>query len=128
MSKILIITDAWTPQVNGVVVCIQQTVKHLREMGHDVFVIGPERFKNIPCPTHPEIRLALFANKKVFGIHDALKPDALHINTEGPLGIAARSYAQKNRIHYTTAFQTRFPEYIKARTVIPLSWTYAFPR
>ena len=128
MSKIVIITDAWTPQVNGVVVCIQQTVKHLREMGHDVFVIGPDRFKNIPCPTYPEIRLALFARKKVFAILDDLKPDALHINTEGPLGIAARSYAQKNKIGYTTAFQTRFPEYVKARTGIPLSWTYAFLR
>ena len=128
MSKIAIITDAWTPQVNGVVVCIQQTVKHLREMGHDVFVIGPDRFKNIPCPTYPEIRLALFARKKVFAILNDLNPDALHINTEGPLGIAARSYAQKNKIRYTTAFQTRFPEYIKARTGIPLSWTYAFLR
>ena len=128
MSKIAIITDAWTPQVNGVVVCIQQTVKHLRGMGHDVFVIGPDRFKNIPCPTYPEIRLALFARKKVFAILDDLKPDALHINTEGPLGIAARSYAQKNKMRYTTAFQTRFPEYIKARTGIPLSWTYAFLR
>ncbi|MFL2800960.1 MAG: glycosyltransferase family 4 protein [Paracoccaceae bacterium] len=128
MSKIVIITDAWTPQVNGVVVCIQQIVKHLREMGHDVFVIGPDRFKNIPCPTYPEIRLALFPRKKVFAILDDLKPDALHINTEGPLGIAARSYAQKNKIGYTTAFQTRFPEYVKARTGIPLSWTYAFLR
>ena len=128
MSKIVIITDAWTPQVNGVVVCIQQTVKHLREMGHDVFVIGPDRFKNIPCPTYPEIRLALLARKKVFSILDDLKPDALHINTEGPLGIAARSYAHKNKMRYTTAFQTRFPEYIKARTAIPLSWTYAFLR
>ena len=128
MSKIVITTDAWIPQVNGVVVCIQQTIKHLRAMGHDVFVIGPDRFKNIPCPTYPEIRLALFARKKVFAILDDLKPDALHINTEGPLGIAARSYAQKNKIGYTTAFQTRFPEYIKARTGIPLSWTYSFLR
>ena len=128
MSKIVIITDAWIPQVNGVVVCIQQTVKHLRGMGHDVFVIGPDRFKNIPCPTYPEIRLALFARKKVFAILDDLKPNALHINTEGPLGIVARSYAQKNKIGYTTAFQTRFPEYIKARTGVPLSWTYAFLR
>jgi len=128
VSKIAIITDAWTPQVNGVVVCIQQTVKHLRGMGQDVFVIGPDRFKNIPCPTYPEIRLALFPRKKVFAILDDLKPDALHINTEGPLGIAARSYAQKNKMRYTTAFQTRFPEYIKARTGIPLSWTYAFLR
>ncbi|MDC3075988.1 glycosyltransferase family 1 protein [Paracoccaceae bacterium] len=128
MSKIVIITDAWIPQVNGVVVCIQQTVKHLRAMGHDVFVIGPDRFKNIPCPTYPEIRLALFARIKVFAILDDLKPDALHINTEGPLGIAARSYAHKNKMRYTTAFQTRFPEYIKARTAIPLSWTYAFLR
>jgi len=128
LSKIVIITDAWTPQVNGVVVCIQQTVKHLRKMGHDVFVIGPNRFKNIPCPTYPEIRLALFARKKVFAILDDLKPDALHVNTEGPLGIAARSYAHKNKMRYTTAFQTRFPEYIKARTAIPLSWTYAFLR
>ena len=128
MSKIVITTDAWIPQVNGVVVCIQQTVKHLREMGHDVFVIGPDRFKNIPFPTYPEIRLALFAKKKVFAILDDLKPDALHVNTEGPLGIAARSYAHKNKMRYTTAFQTRFPEYIKARTAIPLSWTYAFLR
>ena len=128
LSKIVIITDAWTPQVNGVVVCIQQTVKHLRKMGHDVFVIGPDRFKNIPCPTYPEIRLALFTRKKVFAILDDLKPDALHINTEGPLGVAARSYAHKNKMRYTTAFQTRFPEYIKARTAIPLSWTYAFLR
>ena len=126
--KIVIITDAWLPQVNGVVVCIQQTVKFLRKSGHDVFVIGPDRFRNIPCPTYPEIRLALFAKKRIFRLLDNLEPDVLHINTEGPLGLAARSYAAKNELNYTTAFQTRFPEYIKARTGMPLSWTYAYLR
>ena len=104
MSKIVIITDAWTPQVNGVVVCIQQTVKYVRKMGHDVFVIGPDRFKNIPCPTYPEIRLALLARKKVFAILDDLKPDALHINTEGPLGIAARSVSYTHLTLPTTEY------------------------
>ena len=126
--KIVIITDAWLPQVNGVVVCIQQTVKFLRKSGHDVFVIGPDRFRNIPCPTYPEIRLALFAKKRIFSLLENLEPDVLHINTEGPLGLAARSYAKKNELKYTTAFQTRFPEYIKARTGMPLSWTYAYLR
>jgi glycosyltransferase involved in cell wall biosynthesis len=114
--------------VNGVVRTLRTVADELRAMGHVVEIIGPERFKTIPMPSYPEIRLALFARKKLGRIVDDFQPDALHIATEGPLGLAARAFAVRRRIAFTTAFHTRFAEYLKARTGLPEFVSYAWLR
>ena len=124
--KIMIITDAWEPQVNGVVRTLKQTRKELILMGHEVDMITPLEFKTFPCPTYPDISLSILPAKKVSMRIKAFKPDAIHISTEGPLGLAARSFAIQNKIPYSTAYHTRFPEYVHARIKIPLAWTYRF--
>ena len=128
MMKIMIVTDAWEPQVNGVVRTLKQTMHELKKMGHVIEMITPLEFKTIPCPTYPDISLSLFPGRKVRQKMESFSPDAIHIATEGPLGIAARAYAIKNRLPFTTAYHTRFPEYVKARTSIPLAITYKFLR
>ena len=126
--KIAIVTDAWEPQVNGVVRTLKSTARELQKMGHTVEMITPLEFRTLPCPTYPDIRLSLFPGAKVRRRLDELDPDAIHIATEGPLGMAARRYAMRHGIPFTTAYHTRFPEYIKARVAMPLSWSYAFLR
>lgn len=128
LSRILIVTDAWTPQVNGVVRTLRTIAEEMRAMGKTVEVVGPDRFSTIPCPSYPEIRLALFASRRLTHIIDDFAPDALHIATEGPLGLAAQKYARKRGIAFTTAFHTRFAEYLAARTRIPTPITYAWLR
>lgn len=126
--RIMIVTDAWEPQVNGVVRTLKQTRMELEKMGHVVEMITPLAFKTIPCPTYPDIALSLFPKKGVVKRLNDFNPDAIHIATEGPLGIAARAYAIKHKLPFTTAYHTRFPEYVKARTGIPLALTYKFLR
>lgn len=123
--KILIVTDAWAPQVNGVVRTLQNTHIQLTRLGHEVAFITPDLFKTVACPTYPEIRLAWMPGKKVSEMIEAFKPDCLHIATEGPLGWAARRVALKTKRPFTTAYHTRFPEYVKARFGIPLALSYA---
>src|SRR5690554_1089507 len=93
--KIVIVTDAWEPQVNGVVRTLTQTRRELNRMGHTVDLLTPQEFRTIPCPTYPEIRLSLFVRRKVAQRLDQANADALHIATEGPLGLAARAYAMR---------------------------------
>ncbi|RCS59503.1 glycosyltransferase family 4 protein [Parvibium lacunae] len=124
--NILIVTDAWEPQVNGVVRTLKQTRHELIQMGHNVDLLTPLEFKTIPCPTYPEIRLSIFPGKRVAARIAAARPDALHIATEGPLGLAARAYALRHNLPFTTAYHTRFPEYVKARFGIPLWVSYRF--
>jgi glycosyltransferase involved in cell wall biosynthesis len=126
--KILIVTDAWDPQVNGVVRTLKSTRRELEKMGHQVDVLSPLEFRTIPCPTYPEIRLSLFPKGRVARRIREAAPDALHIATEGPLGLAARGYARGNKMPFTTAYHTRFPEYVQARFGIPLAMTYRFLR
>ena len=126
--RIAIVTDAWEPQVNGVVRTIKSTARELQAMGHTVELVTPLEFSTLPCPTYPDIRLSLFPRAKVFRRLDALDPDAIHLSTEGPLGLAARRYALSRGIPFTTAYHTRFPEYVTARSGLPLSFTYAFLR
>ncbi|WP_428485648.1 glycosyltransferase family 4 protein [Rhodopila sp.] len=126
--RILIVTDAWRPQVNGVVRTMSTVVEELRAMGHVVDVIGPDRFRTFPCPTYPDIRLALLPRRRLVRLTEAFDPDALHIVTEGPLGLAARSWAKRNGFAFTTSFHTRFAEYIKARTRLPVRPIYAWMR
>jgi glycosyltransferase involved in cell wall biosynthesis len=126
--KILLVTDAWEPQVNGVVRTLKSTRRELQLLGHEVEMLTPLEFKTIPCPTYPDIRLSLFPGSRVRERIRHFNPDAIHIATEGPLGLAARAYARAHGLNFTTAYHTRFPEYVRARTGIPLAWTYAFLR
>lgn len=126
--RILIVSDAWMPQVNGVVVTLRNTVACLKAAGHVADVIGPDRFVGVPCPTYPEIRLAMVPARKLCRLADAFDADAVHIATEGPLGMAARRYCLRKRLAFTTAFHTRLPEYVHVRTGLPLPWTYAWMR
>ena len=125
-NTIAIVTDAWFPQVNGVVRTLSRTKQELESRGHRVEVISPHGYQSVPCPTYPEIRLALFAARSVKKRLTELKPDAVHIATEGPLGLSARRWCRRNRLPFTTSYHTRFPEYIRLRLPIPISWSYAF--
>ncbi len=125
-NTIAIVTDAWFPQVNGVVRTLSRTREILEQRGHHVEVLSPEGYTSIPCPTYPEIRLALFAARSIKKRLTKLKPDAVHIATEGPLGLAARRWCRRNRLPFTTSYHTRFPEYVRLRVPIPLGLSYAF--
>jgi len=127
-ATILIITDAWHPQVNGVVRTIDTVTGELRRLGHPVEVIGPDGFTTFPCPTYPEIRLSLLPRRRLARLIDAAQPCAIHIATEGPLGYAARAHCLKRGLPFTTAYHTRFPEYVYARFRIPLGLTYRVMR
>ena len=126
--KIALASDAWHPQVNGVVRSLSTTVEQLRGAGNEVEVIEPSRFVTIPCPTYPEIRLSLGCRRKVRKILDAAQPDSIHIATEGPIGWAARRWCIRNGRRYTTAFHTRFPDYVSIRTGIPEAWIWRVMR
>ncbi len=123
-ARILIVSDAWRPQVNGVVRTLASVADELAAMGHTVDVIGPDRFRTVAMPTYPDIRLAILPGRKLSRLVEAFAPDALHIATEGPLGLAARRWAVKRGCAFTTAFHTRFPEYLQARSVLPTGPAY----
>jgi glycosyltransferase involved in cell wall biosynthesis len=124
--NILIVTDAWSPQVNGVVRTLQSVRAELEKMGHRVDVISPDQFRSMPCPTYPEIRLALTAS--VGSRIEAAEADAIHVATEGPLGVAARKYCVKKGLPFTTAYHTQFPEYVSKRTKLPARWFWRYIR
>ncbi|MCU7853849.1 MAG: glycosyltransferase family 1 protein [Candidatus Thiodiazotropha sp. (ex Monitilora ramsayi)] len=126
--RIAIVTDAWYPQVNGVVRTLNKTITLLREWGHEVLCINPEAFRSVPMPTYPDIPLVLFPYRKLKGMLDEFQPDAIHISTEGPLGWAGRRYCLRNDFPYTSTYHTRFPEYVRLRAPIPLVLSYAFVR
>lgn len=126
--RIVIVSDAAPPQVNGVVRTLQQLIGNLRDAGHDVTFITPDLFRTVPLPTYPEIRLAILPGRKIARMIREANPNAIHIATEGPLGLAARRFCLRNNIPFSTSFHTRFAEYLNARTGIPLSWGYAFLR
>lgn len=124
--KIAIVTDAWVPQVNGVVRTLQSVRNELEARGHEVLVISPDLYRSCPCPTYPEIRLALAGPNSVGARIAAFGPDAIHLSTEGPLCLAARRWCLRRAIPFTTAYHTQFPDYIARRTGIPaaLFWLY----
>ena len=126
--RVLIVSDAWHPQVNGVVRTLSMVAAELTALGHRVEVIGPDRFRTVALPTYPSIRLAVAPGRRVGATIEAFRPDALHIATEGPLGHAARRWALRHRVAFTTSFHTRFPEYLHARTRLPPAWAYAWLR
>ncbi|SNY94309.1 Glycosyltransferase involved in cell wall bisynthesis [Cohaesibacter sp. ES.047] len=124
MSVILIVTDAWHPQVNGVVRSLDRLGKELTKLGHEVHYLTPQSFKTVPCPTYPEIRLSLTLGGSVARRIEEIQPDFIHISTEGPLGFWASNYCRKHKRAFSTSYHTRFPEYLAARFPIPASWTY----
>jgi 1,2-diacylglycerol 3-alpha-glucosyltransferase/glucuronosyltransferase len=128
--RIILVTDAWEPQVNGVVRTLSRTVDECRQMGHKVEVISPyDGYFTFPLPTYPEIKLALFAKKDIRRRIEKFEPDAIHIATEGTIGQTARALCLKWNWPFTTSYHTQFPEYIHARfPFIPLSFGYAFMR
>jgi len=126
--KILIVSDAWEPQVNGVVRTLKMTRREMELKGHQTEVISPLGFRSIPCPTYPEISLAITSTREMERRIDKFAPDCLHIATEGPLGWMARRIALRRKWPFTTAYHSRFPEYVHARFRIPVSWMYALLR
>ena len=125
-QSIVIVTDAWHPQTNGVVRTLTSTCDILRGWGHEVTVISPDLYRSVPAPSYPEIRLALTWPGTVGRELARIKPDAIHIATEGPLGLAARRHCVKHSIPFTTAYHTQFPDYLARRTGLPAKvfWPY----
>jgi len=128
MSSILIVTDAWHPQINGVVRSLERTAEELEAIGVRVEVLSPQEFKTLPCPTYPEIRLSLTHRGIVRRKIAEYGCEHLHIATEGPLGLLAASAAKKTGRPFTTSYHTRFPEYVSARLPVPLAWSYSWLR
>ncbi|HLJ18667.1 MAG TPA: glycosyltransferase family 1 protein [Stellaceae bacterium] len=126
--RIALVSDAWLPQVNGVVRTLTTVAREAAAMGHEVRPITPDRFRTVPCPTYPEIRLALLPGRVVARLIDEADPDHVHIATEGPLGMAARRHCLRRGLAFTTSFHTRFPEYVAARFGVPTRVTYAWLR
>ncbi|WP_240609499.1 glycosyltransferase family 4 protein [Phenylobacterium deserti] len=124
--RILLATDAWEPQVNGVVRTLTRVVKELGEMGHTVEVIHPGQFKTFPLPTYSEIKVAIGVYEPVQERFKGFEPEAIHIATEGPIGLAARRICVEWKLPFTTSYHTRFPEYVSARLPLPLAAGYAY--
>ena len=126
--KVLVITDAWSPQVNGVVRSIERTVDELHKRGIETALITPSEFRTFPMPGYEEIALSVTGRAAVYRKIEAAAADAIHIATEGPLGLIARRWCLKHKAPFTTAYHTQFPEYLRARLPVPLVWSYAFLR
>ena len=126
--RILIVSDAWEPQVNGVVRTLKMTRRELELKGHQTELISPLGFRSLPCPTYPEISLALCTTGQLERQIDRFVPDCLHIATEGPLGWQARRMAIKRKWPFTTACHSLFPEHVEARFGVPVGWIYGLLR
>lgn len=126
--RIALITDAWHPQINGLVTTLTNTCQALEQMGHTVELIAPDRFRTWPCPGYPHIRLALGCGPRLRPIIEAFTPDAIHLVTEGPVGFAARRYCRQKGYDFTTCFHSYSPHYLNLRVGLPLNWSYAYLR
>jgi glycosyltransferase involved in cell wall biosynthesis len=126
--RIAIVTDAWEPQVNGVVRTLQSIRAVLERAGHSVMVISPDQFYSLPMPTYPEIRLAITRVRSVGAMIEKFRPDAIHLATEGPLCVAARRWCLRNNFPFTTAYHTQFPDYVSARSRVPAKWIWRYIR
>jgi glycosyltransferase involved in cell wall biosynthesis len=123
--RVILLTDAWQPQVNGVVRTLERVSEYMRSQGFAVEIVHPGIFRTIPCPTYPEIRLAVDAHRRLPGLVESFNPDAIHIATEGPLGWIARRYCRRSNRPFTSSFHTMFPDYVHARIRFPKAWSYA---
>lgn len=125
MMRLLIATDAWAPQVNGVVRCFEATISELSRRGVTVDLVSPDQFRTVAMPSYPEIRLAMVSRKKLTERLRAGHYDAVHVATEGPIGWAVRGVCQKLGLAFTTSYHTQFPEYVRARVPVPVRWSYS---
>jgi 1,2-diacylglycerol 3-alpha-glucosyltransferase/glucuronosyltransferase len=123
--RVLVATDAWHPQVNGVVRTLTSLARTAKGLGVDIQFLSPDGFRTFPLPTYPGLRLAWPTRARIARRIEGHNPDAIHIATEGPIGHAVRAYCVKRDLPFTTSYTTRFPEYISARAPIPEGWIYA---
>jgi glycosyltransferase involved in cell wall biosynthesis len=128
LMRILIATDAWRPQVNGVLHTLEANAQAAKALGAEVVFLNPEGFPSVGMPSYPGIRLALPRRREIFRRIADIRPDAIHIATEGPIGHFARWYCATNRLPFTTSFHTRFTDYAAARFPVPEGWTWAWLR
>lgn len=126
--KVLIVSDAWKPQINGVVRTLEKVAEVIVDCGHEVEFLTPDQFPSLPMPTYREIRLALATASQIAERIERSGPDAIHIATEGILGHQARRYCLRPGLPFTTSYHTRFPEFVRARVPFPTNWTYAWLR
>jgi glycosyltransferase involved in cell wall biosynthesis len=126
--RILIATDAWHPQVNGVVRTLTSLARSASALGAEINFLTPDGFPSVGVPTYPGLRIALPNRREIAARIEAVSPDAIHIATEGPIGWAARAYCRRRRLAFTTSYTTRFPEYIAARSIVPATLSYAVLR
>jgi glycosyltransferase involved in cell wall biosynthesis len=126
--RIAIATDAWAPQVNGVVRTLQSVRDELESQGHTVLIVSPDLFYSVPCPTYPEIRLALASVAAVGKMLSDFNPQAIHLATEGPVCLAARRWCLSRAFPFTTAYHTQFPDYVSARTGVNPEWVWRYIR
>ena len=124
MTHILVATDAWHPQVNGVVRTLTMMAEAAKGFGVDISFLTPQSFPTFAMPSYPDLRLALPGPSKIARLIEAAKPDGIHIATEGPIGFMVRRYCRKRGLPFTTSFHTRFPEYVSARSPIPEAWVW----
>lgn len=122
--RIALVTDAWHPQVNGVVTTLNQVKTNLEAAAHELLVVNPSLFRTVPCPKYGEIQLAWWPPGRVRRLLDEFKPEAVHIVTEGPLGMLARRHCRKRRWPFSTSYHTQFPHYLKTYAGVPRRWTY----
>jgi glycosyltransferase involved in cell wall biosynthesis len=123
--RVLIATDAWHPQINGVVRTLTSLARSARNLGVTIEFLSPEGFPSVPLPTYPGLRLALPNRREIMRRIEIAAPDAIHIATEGPIGYMVRAHCLRHGLPFTSAYATRFPEYISARVAVPESWSYA---
>jgi len=128
MMRILIATDAWHPQVNGVVRTLTSLSRAAANLGAQIEFLTPDGFPSVPVPTYQSLRVAIPNRGEIARRIEAAAPDAIHIATEGPIGWSVRGYCRRHRLPFTTSYTTRFPEYIAVRSIIPASVTYAVLR
>jgi len=126
-KRIALVTDAWKPQTNGVAITLGRLTKHLESKGVKVLVVAPDAHRTVAMPSYPEIRMAWDPWRAINRIR-AFEPEAIHVATEGPLGIWASHWMSRNGLRFTTSFHTRYPEYVNARFPVPLPWLYSLER
>ena len=126
--RILIATDAWHPQVNGVVRTLTSLARSAAALGADIAFLTPEGFPSLGLPTYPGLRISLPNRREISRRIEAAAPDAIHIATEGPIGWSVRAYCRRRKLAFTTSYTTRFPEYVEVRTSIPAGVGYAVLR
>lgn len=126
--RVLVATDAWHPQINGVVRSLEQTAHEASNLGAELEFLTPQGFRTIPLPSYNEIRLSLATPRMIMRRIEAMKPDFVHVATEGPIGILVRRACIATKRTFTTSYHTKFPEYLRARAPVPERLTYAWLR